>query len=287
LIVATYGRTNELRRLLGTLAKQSFSDYEVIVVDQNDDDRVARVLAEFSGVIACCHLCCPPGVSRARNLGFARAKGEIVAFPDDDCWYTPSLLENVDKWFRENEKYSVFTVGAVDEDGNPSGNRWVQSSCDLRPVNIFRTTFCSSVFIRNDARAREACFDESIGPGSLTIFGCGEDTDFVLQLLDLGLRGRFDRTWAVGHPRRDMLSSSISRERAVGYGRGMGRVLRKHSLYSLWFMLIAYDFIRGILVALRGRISAAWLCFAHSQGVLVGFSAGMPPQMRLKQEVDL
>lgn len=287
LIVATYGRTNELRRLLFSLAKQSCSDYEVIVVDQNSDDRVANVLSEFSGVVPYTHICCSPGVSKARNLGFAQAKGDIVAFPDDDCWYTPTLLANVARWFSEHDNYSIFAVGAVDETGIPSGNRWIQSNCDLRPMNIFRTTFCSSVFIRNSERSRAAFFDETIGPGSLSIFACGEDTDFVLQLLELGLRGRFDRTWHVGHARRDMLSSSISRERAIGYGRGMGRVLRKHSLYSLWFGLMLYDFVRGILVVLRGRVSAAWLCFAHSQGVISGFSAGLPAEMRFKEEVNL
>lgn len=287
LIVATYGRATELRRLMFSLAKQSFSDYEVIVVDQNGDDRVANVLSEFSNVVPYTHLCCSPGVSKARNLGFAQATGDIVAFPDDDCWYTPELLSNVDQWFRQHSNYSIFAVGAVDELGVASGNRWIQNSCDLRPMNIFRTTFCSSLFIRNDEQARSAYFDETIGPGSLSIFACGEDTDFVLQLMELGLRGRFDRTWNVGHARRDMLSSSISWERAIGYGRGMGRVLRKHSLYSLWFSLTAYDFFRAIAVTLRGQISAAGLCFAHSQGMLRGFSADLSSGMRLKEEVNL
>ena len=48
LIVATLGRTAELRRLLESLAVQTHQDFEVIVVDQNTDDRVSQILAPFA-----------------------------------------------------------------------------------------------------------------------------------------------------------------------------------------------------------------------------------------------
>jgi hypothetical protein len=44
LILATVGRTVELNRLFDTLAAQSYRDFEVIVVDQNRDDRLLPVL---------------------------------------------------------------------------------------------------------------------------------------------------------------------------------------------------------------------------------------------------
>jgi glycosyltransferase involved in cell wall biosynthesis len=270
-----------------SLAKQSFTDYEVIIVDQNGDDRVMNILAEFTGVVSYIRLCCSPGACKARNLGFSTAKGEIVAFPDDDCWYTPSLLANVDQWFREQNRYSIFAVGAEDEAGVRSGNRWIQSSCDLHPINVFRTTFCSSLFIRNTEQTHEAFFDETIGPGGTSSFGCGDETDFVLQLMGMGQRGRFDRTWHICHARRDMLSSSISQKRATSYGGGMGYVLRKHSLNLLCLLLVSYDYLRGVAIAMRGRMEAARLCFAHGQGILVGFSAGEPQFLQQKGEVKL
>jgi glycosyltransferase involved in cell wall biosynthesis len=284
LIVATIGRTSELRVLFESLLQQDFSDYEVILVDQNDDDRLGGVIDEFVDHLPIIRISSPSGVSRARNAGLSVAAGEIIAFPDDDCWYSPGLLRNVDQWFRNNSRYSILAVGAVDEAGAPSGNRWLQASCDLHPINIFRTTFCSSLFLRSEA-VRQASFDEGIGPGSTNGFGCGDETDLVLNILSAGFSGRFDRTWHIGHPRRDMLSHGVSNGRAVTYGCGMGHVLRKHSLFSLWVGLLAFDVLRGVVVVLRGRLSAAGFCFAHARGLIRGFVSGIAVQKVLRREV--
>jgi glycosyltransferase involved in cell wall biosynthesis len=269
LVVATISRTQELRRLLESLTQQEFSDYEVILVDQNDDDRLQGVIGEFVHRVPLLRISCPKGVSGARNAGLRKASGELVAFPDDDCWYSPGLLAKIDQWFRDHPKYSIFAVGAVDEEGVPSGNRWLQSSCDMLPINVFRTTFCSSLFFRWEALYGNV-FDEGLDRG--------EETDLVLRILYSGLRGRFDRAWHIGHPRRDMLSAGVPKDRALSYGSGMGHVLRKHSLLLLWVGLLTYDVLRGIVVISRGRVSAASLCFVHAWGLLRGFSPGFTPE---------
>jgi glycosyltransferase involved in cell wall biosynthesis len=270
--------------LLESLTQQDFGDYEVILVDQNDDDRVQGVITDFIDRVPLIRTSSPKGASRARNAGIPLASGEIIAFPDDDCWYPRGLLKNIDQWFRDYPRYSILAVGAVDEAGISSGNRWVQNCCDLHPINIFRTTFCSSLFLSRDALGN-ASFDEGIGPGSSSIFGCGDETDFVLKILNSGFRGRFDRTWQIGHPRRDMLSDGVSNGRAVTYGSGMGRVLRKHSLFMLWIGLLSYDLLRGLIVFSRGRLAAASLCFAHARGLVRGFVADLNAQDGLIREV--
>ena len=67
MIVATIGRTKELRRLLESLTQQEFSDFEVIVVDQNDDNRLDEVMDEFDGRVPLMRIFSAKGVSRARN----------------------------------------------------------------------------------------------------------------------------------------------------------------------------------------------------------------------------
>jgi glycosyltransferase involved in cell wall biosynthesis len=273
LVVATLGRTKELGPLFASIRTQGFTNIEVIVVDQNSDDRLRPYLEDLRRSIACKHIQeAGHGVSWARNRGLSEARGEFLAFPDDDCSYSPGLLQQVTHWLRANPRYGLLAVGSVDDVGEPSGNRWVQSSCDIRPHNVFRTTFCSSLFFRRSAIPAEVRFDQQIGPGSHTPFGSGEETDFVLGLLQHRLRGRFERSMEVVHPRRDMLASQVSQDRAVGYGRGMGRVLRKHSLHALWAGLVTYDIARCGLVAARGERTAAQLCLSHAKGLVSGFT---------------
>ena len=270
LIVPTFDRTEEFASLLRSLADQKFDDYELIVVDQNGDDRLVSLFSLLPEAIPRTRIRCEPNLSAARNRGLEAAAGDIVAFPDDDCLYSPGLLANLDGWFRQNEQYAVLAVGALDENGVPSGNRWIQSACDINPWNAVRTTFCSSLFVRRAAIPDSVRFDETINRG--------EETDFILHLLETGLRGRFDRTWHVVHPCRDMLSGTVSGARAFSYGAGMGNLARRHSLFGLWLALLSYDLARAVSVTLRGRLQAASRCFAHTCGLFSGYVRGQTLQ---------
>ena len=264
LVVPTVGRTEELASLFASLDAQGPARIELIVVDQNEDDRVSALLQALPPGISCLHLRLAfKNVSRARNVGLAHAKGEFVAFPDDDCWYPAGLLPGIERWFAAHPAYQILATGAVDEDGIPSGNRWPQDRCDIRPINSLRTTFCNSLFFRRAPLPSSVRFSEGLFPG--------EETDYVLHLLKRGLRGRFDRSLSVQHPRRDMLSGTVTRKRAVRYGSAMGQLVRRHSLFMLWTMLLGYDLARALLVSVRGRTADAVFCFAHAEGLFRGF----------------
>ncbi len=266
LIVATCGRTTELGLLLDSIIAQRRPDCEVIVVDQNTDDRVLALTHGLRGRLDLRVIrTAEQNVSAARNLGLDAARGEIIAFPDDDCWYPAGLLDAIDRWFQESSEYAVLAVGALDEKGIPSGNRWIQDVCDITAWNCLRTTFCSSLFLSGAA----------LGNGSGVRFdpllARGEETDFVLRLLSTGLRGRFDRSFHIHHPRRDMMSGAVGLDRAVSYGAGMGRLVRRHSLPTLWASLMIYDVLRVVMVGARGRRRDASICLAHTRGLFKGF----------------
>jgi len=75
-------------------------------------------------------------------------------------------------------------------------------------------------------------FDESLGVGSGTPWGSGEETDYLLRALAAGFRLFYDPTLCVYH------EQPVRNNAALGfsYGMGMGRVLRKHH-YPSWFVL--------------------------------------------------
>lgn len=274
LVVATIGRTRELETLFESLASQAYSEFECVIVDQNPDRRVKDIVDRWNGLLNLRVVDSAPGLSRARNVGLACAAGDIVAFPDDDCWYNPPLLGSVAGWFEQHSEYDILTVGSKDLNAVLSGNRWIQDRCEIRPSNAFRTTFSSTIFVRRTAATRDKLFDESIGAGAGTRFGSGEETDYILGLLATGLRGYFDRTWYIGHPKRDMLSGQINESRARGYGSGMGYVLRKHSHHLLAAGFVVYDLIRSLAALTRGDLRAASLCRCHAHGIVNGYFGG-------------
>lgn len=276
MIVATLGeRPDDLRALLRSVTPQAEFISEIIVVDQHPDRYLLpRLLNEFQGVLPIRHTRSTLGSSRARNHGLSLVTGDIVAFPDDDCLYPKGLLEWVVNWFGSNIEYDILAVGVKDASGVASGNRWPRGSCEIRSLNAFRTTFSSSLFLCTDL-AKTARFSVDLGLGAGTVFGSGEETDYVLRLLRKRARGRFDRTRHIVHARRDMLSGDASLPRAQAYGFGMGHVLRLHSLRCLWMGFLAYNLGRAALVLCRGNAEGAGLCLAQTKGLWKGFLASI------------
>lgn len=271
LVVATKDRTSELARLIASVDRQSKTDYELIIVDQNSDDRLIPLIGQSANPEKIRHVKCKPGVSLARNVGMEQATGKIIAFPDDDCWYPPDTLAVVSDWFAANRSYDMLTLNSLDENGVRSCNRWFQDSCDLNLLNVYRTSVGYSIFIRADGIARTVRYDEGIGPGANTPYLGGEDSDFVLMAMKKGARGRFEAKWHIGHPLKDIRNASISKDRAYIYGLGMGHVQRKHRLVWLFAGLAAFDLGRAACAFAVGRRDPAILWYLHGRGMIDGF----------------
>jgi glycosyltransferase involved in cell wall biosynthesis len=274
LIVATLNRYDELSFLLSTLLEQTTYNFELIIVDQNADDRLAPLLQQWlqeakqrSSIIGTApdliHLRAAPGLSQARNLGLKHATGEIIAFPDDDCWYEPTTLEFVDRWFAENLSYGILCLGSRDLSGAVSGNRWPQKQCDVTRTNVFRTTATYSYFLNRRNISHPLIFDPEIGPGAATIYGAGEDSELILSLMDSGIRGRFLKTRCIGHPSKPFDST----QRAWSYGAGFGRVMAKHRMRTQFIGLVLFDLVRIPIHCLRGDRNRGARLWSHAAGM--------------------
>ena len=102
LVLATKNRVKEVTNFVQSRAQQQSANFELIVVDQNKDDRVKANLIQPKFPFPILHLRSEPGLSRARNVGIAFATGDIIAFPDDDCWYPADLLSRVVSEFQSH-----------------------------------------------------------------------------------------------------------------------------------------------------------------------------------------
>ena len=88
-VICTYNRGKLLADALSTVCNQTLdpSVYEVIVVDNNSTDNTNEVVKGYRRRFTNVSYCIEPhqGLSRARNRGWREAKGEYVAYIDDDC----------------------------------------------------------------------------------------------------------------------------------------------------------------------------------------------------------
>lgn len=228
LLVCTVDRVTELERLLNSLRAQTYGNFEVIIVDQNNDDRIVPLLNEFRLRMAIQRVQCSRGLSRARNRGLAHCRGALIALPDDDCWYPPNLLDQVARVFHEHEN-AGFVIGRwQDELGHDAFGAWPNHGEAASAHHVWTRAISFTIFIRHSAVQQIGLFDERLGVGAGTPWGAGEETDYLLRAIETGIPGWYEPACIVHHPRTASPSSDSTLFRALSYGRGIGFVLRKH-----------------------------------------------------------
>lgn len=93
--IPTFNCARFLVRAISTALSQTYTDYEIIVVDDGSTDGTRDVVAQFGDRVQ--YLYQPNGgLSSARNLALSRASGEFIAYLDaDDMWYPHKLERQV------------------------------------------------------------------------------------------------------------------------------------------------------------------------------------------------
>lgn len=235
LILATVGRTLELKRLFDSLVAQTYHDFEIVVVDQNPDDRLLPMLhrARCLG-LAIRHIRhSPPNLALARNAGIAIASGNWLGFPDDDCWYEARTLEHIMQRARRRDRPQG-VIAHWEEQGQAQTAGWLswqRSSC-------FRDFPVSSIttFMSKDLVHTIGGFDARLGVGQW--FGAGEETDLVLRALRSGALLAHEPSALVHHAveKPTRLQSAPARKSAQYRARGTGAIYAKHQL-PLWVIL--------------------------------------------------
>ena len=108
-IVVTYNRAHYIRDALDSIKRQTFKDYEIIVVDDGSTDNTKEVLAIYGGnrYIYQEH----SGISKARNTAVRAAKGKWIATLDsDDLWKEEKLQKQVDYLLAHPDCRIVYTA---------------------------------------------------------------------------------------------------------------------------------------------------------------------------------
>jgi glycosyltransferase involved in cell wall biosynthesis len=277
LIIATAERVSRVETLLNSLCAQSVKDFEVIIVDQNDDQRLASVVEHFAGKLNLVRLRSEvKKLSYARNLGSAAARGEILAYPDDDCIYPDDVLARVASAFEADSGLGVLSGPASSPAGQLGSGRWQPGSCTINMRTVWTSVIAFNLFIRHDLMKAVGGFDERLGIGAE--FGSAEETDLVIRVIRTGGRCYYDFDLRVIHPDKSL--SPLAAARAFRYGTGLGHVLRKHQVNTGTVLSFLIRPLGGMAVSLAMRnFVAADYYWKTMTGRLSGFVADRPKEI--------
>ena len=94
IIIPAYNMEKYIKKTLDSVKKQTFKDYEVIVIDDGSTDKTVEVAKKFDvKVIEHKHA----GLSVVRNAAIKEAKGDYLVLLDSDDWWDKDLLKKLDE----------------------------------------------------------------------------------------------------------------------------------------------------------------------------------------------
>jgi len=260
LVMATLGRYEEITLFLDSLANQTYKDYELIIIDQNGNDKIEKLCQSYLMNIRLIKSAVK-GLSVNRNIGLKYVSGDIIAFPDDDCVYNNDTLEKVLRFFNDNPEYAFYTCNTKEMHSDLSilSNKLCDTGISLS--NIMSAGISFTIFVRTE-KIQNFEFDEHLGIGSE--FGSGEESDLLLYLLKNKNKGKYHSSDYIFHPFKPETV-----EKAYQYGKGYGAIHKKAVIvygfyrFFLYFLITILREIKNMFIypysaervsAIRGRI---------------------------------
>ncbi|MBF0493221.1 MAG: glycosyltransferase family 2 protein [Deltaproteobacteria bacterium] len=120
IVIATYNRAHLLERAIESVLKQSYKNWELLVVDDGSTDetsiKMKKFLEQDSRIIFLQKT--HSGLSETRNYGLQKARGKWICFLDSDDQFKPQHLKENKKIIDSDSKFQVL-YGKVDVYGNP------------------------------------------------------------------------------------------------------------------------------------------------------------------------
>ncbi|MBI3589576.1 MAG: glycosyltransferase family 2 protein [Candidatus Liptonbacteria bacterium] len=102
-IITTWNRALMLHRAISSVLGQTFTEFELLILDNSSSDNTADVVKEFNDPRIYYIRHAPGNISWARNLGVRESRGEFLAFLDDDDEWLPNKLEDQYQIFKEDK----------------------------------------------------------------------------------------------------------------------------------------------------------------------------------------
>ena len=214
IITPSYNQALYLEQTIQSVLGQAYPRIEYIVVDGASTDNSFEIIKKYNERLAYWISEKDSGQAEAINKGFARARGEILAWLNSDDYYLPDTVSAVVRCFEENPDV-VMAYGdmlAVDGDGQTI-NLLKYKQLSLKDLLCFQIIGQPSVFFRRSALEKTGLLDTS--------FHFMLDHHLWIRLAQQGTVMHVPQVWSAARYH----AQAKNRARAVEFGREAFRVL--------------------------------------------------------------
>ncbi len=163
-IIPVYNRADFLTEAVDSVLNQTWTDFEILVVDDGSTDRTRDATVRYGDRIRYFYQD-HGGPSRARNFGASKAHGHFLAFLDSDDTWEPNKLEVQMRFLKSHPEVKLISCGSY-YIGNSrrrkmalKGNRFGDLFLDLYKRSFINT---SGVVLSRDCFCQVGPFDETI-----------------------------------------------------------------------------------------------------------------------------
>ena len=221
-IVCTRNGSATLRACLESLSRLRYPTYEVLVIDDGSTEPLAELVKAFPQARYVRQE--PAGLSVARNRGMKEARGQILAYTDDDCIAHPDWLLHLARAFNASPK--VVAAGGPNIPPPPrNGTEAVVAAAPGAPAHVLVSDSEAehlpgcNLAIRKDALER-------VGGFNPVFTTAGDDVDICWRLREAGGSLQFVAAAMVWHHRRFTVGAYLRQQR--GYGRAEALLMKTH-----------------------------------------------------------
>jgi glycosyltransferase involved in cell wall biosynthesis len=181
-LIPLYNKEKFIKYTLQSVLNQTFSDFEIIIVNDGSTDESEKIVSEFQDARIRYFTQKNQGVSVARNLGISLAQSNYISFLDaDDYWY-PDFLEQMYQAITLFPEQKIFTAAIEIETPKKTfpAVYSIEKNDDFEVVNYFKASSKETVICTSCAVFHRDVF-EKVGDFDVAIKS-GEDTDLWIRI---------------------------------------------------------------------------------------------------------
>lgn len=237
IVVAVYNRTDELTELLQSLVKQTYKNFEVIVVDDGSQEDLKPVINLFSDKLKLVyHKKINSGPGLSRNVGATFASNEYLIFLDSDCIAPEDYLQNV---------INELSTSHIDAFGGPDAAHEDFNTLQ-KAISYAMTSLLTTGGIRGGKKSvgkfQPRSFNMGIRRevflklGGFADMRVGEDPDLSMTLWENNYQTQLFHQAKVYHKRRTSLSKFAKQVYQFGTARPiLNKRHPKYTKLTFWF----------------------------------------------------